>query len=712
MKKLIAIFEYLLVFGYSVAILSASYQESLILVPHLEIIATCAVLAIISYIVFKHLRNPSAPLRFIWVFALAATSFFAVYSSPSPASRVFTSPLVIITMGAAGMIGQKHSWIAAFFVFTFGETARTLFMLLASRSSITPALLLDKKLLDPFHYLYPFLAGLLPALTIQAILKRQGAATGKALIPESMGHSVPETTPQAEKHKTQSFIVEPLSDCHVEEWDDRDLSDLLSSVVYFMSRNFRCFSSLGFIFDPKRQLFLLNSFQSKSLLINPGISIPIGHGIIGKIGSEKRSFMTGDLRVYDSELMYYSSDESINSILAVPIISESNELLGALTLDSKDKQAFRDQDKETLKRFSSLAAALITTARMRSYQERSARTFRIFYQASHQFTTALKPEHVFEVLFSVIPGAVRCTRQIGCLFDEEKGVGRVLKVSGETSDILEGFTFPINAGLYSFVFQKRKSVTIADFQQLSERYYRFLPGEIRDPSIRSLTVFPILDDEQRCRGLFSIESDEPDVFCAETEQVLATLLENASVAFTRSILYQRMETLATTDGLTGLNNHRNFQELLAKEMERSRRYKRPLSLLLMDIDHFKSFNDTYGHPVGDLVLKEIAACIRKSIRLNDIPARYGGEEFVVIIPETTQQGAMSTAERIRSTIEQHTIVSLDRKLKVTVSIGASAFPENAPSQPSLIDSADKALYMAKESGRNRVVLYKRGMGGN
>ncbi len=166
-----------------------------------------------------------------------------------------------------------------------------------------------------------------------------------------------------------------------------------------------------------------------------------------------------------------------------------------------------------------------------------------------------------------------------------------------------------------------------------------------------------------------------------------------------------METLATTDGLTLLNNHRTFQELLAKEMERSRRYQRPLSLLLMDIDHFKSFNDTYGHPVGDLVLKEISACIRQSIRINDIAARYGGEEFTVIIPETGPEGAMVIAERIRRTVEQHTIVSLDNRLHVTISLGCSVMPVHATTQQALIDAADKALYFSKGSGRNRASLF-------
>lgn len=248
-------------------------------------------------------------------------------------------------------------------------------------------------------------------------------------------------------------------------------------------------------------------------------------------------------------------------------------------------------------------------------------------------------------------------------------------------------------------------VNISDYLPYQNKFYRFFPNENKDQSIRSLLIFPITDDEFRCRGVFSVESNEPNQFTNDTMQIFNTLMENASVAFTRAVLYQRMERLATTDGLTGLNNHRHFQEILSKELERAKRYKHPLSLLLMDIDHFKSFNDTYGHPVGDLVLKEIALCIQKSIRINDIPARYGGEEFTVIIPETTQANAMIIAERVRATIEKHVIHSLEKQLRVTVSIGCATYPTQASSQQELIDLADKALYYSKEHGRNQVNAY-------
>jgi diguanylate cyclase (GGDEF)-like protein len=509
------------------------------------------------------------------------------------------------------------------------------------------------------------------------------------------------------KTNTQFFTVEYSTGIAQNQEDN--VKEVLSSVVYFMCRNFKSYSALGFIFDPSSQMFVLNSYHSKSLNIIKEVRIPLGTGVVGKIGTEKRSFMSGDYSFYSPELLYYHEHEEINSILAVPIISESNELLGTLVIDSTDKNTFKEQDKEILKRFSSLAAALITNTRIRIVQERAALTFRIFYEASHRFTTALNLDGVFNVLFEIVPMITTCSRQMAIIYSETEKTGIVYSINGIDNEIPTGLKFGLNNGLYSHVLKNRKLINVPDFIQYINKYYRFSPEEPRNNNIRSLIIFPILDDELRCRGLFSIESNQPNQFHEELEQILSTLIDNASVAFTRALLYKKMEKLATTDGLTELNNHRQFQELLAQELERSRRYNRTVSLLLMDIDHFKSFNDTYGHPVGDLVLKEISSCIRQSIRSNDIPARYGGEEFTVILPETVDKGCITIAERIRESIEKHVIHSLDRQLKVTVSIGCASFNAKKISQKELIDRADKALYYSKEHGRNKVTLYSDGM---
>lgn len=184
-----------------------------------------------------------------------------------------------------------------------------------------------------------------------------------------------------------------------------------------------------------------------------------------------------------------------------------------------------------------------------------------------------------------------------------------------------------------------------------------------------------------------------------------TILSFAFQAF-QSIAYQRqLAKLATTDGLTGLNNHRVFQERLEEEILRAERYKRRLFLLLIDIDHFKRFNDTYGHQTGDAVLQNLASVIRGSVRKVDFAARYGGEEFVIILPETDCENALMVSERIRNKVMMQEIVAGSEKITLTVSIGIACFPEDARTKEDLIGKADTALYYAKESGRNRVFLY-------
>lgn len=512
------------------------------------------------------------------------------------------------------------------------------------------------------------------------------------------------------KMQTSMFRIDSSSTDTFIVSKEEGMNEQLSSMVYFMSRNFKAFTSAAFIYDPDKHVLVLNCYHSKSLNLAKQAEIPLGMGVLGKVASEKRLFMSGDLSLYVSDLMYYSQREAINSILAVPVTSESNELLGVLLIDSRDKTAFREQDKELMRRFSSIAAALITNIRTSNIREQAAKTFKIFYEASHRFTTALKFEDVFNVLFEMVPQITACNRLISIVYDEKKRCGRVLRIAGAKFDISEGMEFPINSGLYSFAFLKRKVVNIPDIHAYGDKYYKFKPGEAPNPTLKSMIIFPIVsDDKRKCLGLFSVESSEVNQFSGQAEQILTTLVENASVALTRSRLYQKMEKLATTDGLTELNNHRTFQEVMTRELARSQRHSRPLSLLLMDIDHFKSFNDTYGHPVGDLVLREIAACIRSSIRCNDIPARYGGEEFAVVIPESGDKGAVAIAERIRQTIEQHVIKSGENDLHVTVSIGCAVFPFHGQSQQQIIDSADKALYYAKEHGRNQVVLFRQEM---
>jgi diguanylate cyclase (GGDEF)-like protein len=192
---------------------------------------------------------------------------------------------------------------------------------------------------------------------------------------------------------------------------------------------------------------------------------------------------------------------------------------------------------------------------------------------------------------------------------------------------------------------------------------------------------------------------------SDTEQDLfAYLATQAAVSIENANLHDTVQRQAVTDELTGLFNVRHFQDSLENEVERSRRFNSPVGLAMLDIDNFKRVNDTYGHQQGDIVLVEVARCLRSLSRDIDEPARYGGEELAVILPQTDLIGAELLAERMRATIADLAIKRLDGQgvLHVTASFGVAAFPESADSRESLIAAADAALYRAKHGGKNRV----------
>jgi two-component system cell cycle response regulator len=213
-------------------------------------------------------------------------------------------------------------------------------------------------------------------------------------------------------------------------------------------------------------------------------------------------------------------------------------------------------------------------------------------------------------------------------------------------------------------------------------------------------------------GVFFLRRNvtEPPLTAADVE-FADTVIRAAVSAIQRATLIEstiadnrRLELLAHTDPLTKTLNRRALGERLGAEMERVRRYSTTLSLLLIDLDHFKQINDTHGHLAGDDVLVEIAAVLQRVVRAVDVVARYGGEEFVIVLPETGGPGAEAFAERLRELIEGHSFVaSRGRPIRLTTSIGVSVFPGfGVESVEDLLANADQALYRAKTEGRNRV----------
>jgi two-component system cell cycle response regulator len=230
----------------------------------------------------------------------------------------------------------------------------------------------------------------------------------------------------------------------------------------------------------------------------------------------------------------------------------------------------------------------------------------------------------------------------------------------------------------------------------------------RDASFTPIILLTALEDlDSKRRGL-SAGADEfltKPVNALELQIRMSSMLRIKRLADELERVNKNLAELATIDGLTQLVNRRVLDVRLSEELSRAKRYKHPLTCMLVDVDHFKAVNDSYGHQVGDRVLIEVAFAIKQSLRATDVIGRYGGEEFMVLAPETPIAAARVVAERIRAAITKRTFEKADEGLpSVTASIGVASTEIEAKSEDDLVKRADEALYRAKHEGRNRVIL--------
>lgn len=287
------------------------------------------------------------------------------------------------------------------------------------------------------------------------------------------------------------------------------------------------------------------------------------------------------------------------------------------------------------------------------------------------------------------------------LYDRNK---RILNLACHNHPHLDpGLSIPLEkSGVMHDALMQRRYILEVDFTR--SKYFK---GK-KNPLFRNdfFVCVPLMI-ENEIIGVINLNDSEKGTFSVEDLDFVLTVIEFISLSISNALLHEKTEILSVTDGLTQLNNHRQMQIILKSEFIRSKRYNAPLSLVMMDVDHFKKVNDTYGHQIGDKILVALAVAITRVCRANDSAARYGGEEFLLILPETTIAGANRIAERIRKEFSRNEFLENGERFKVTVSCGVTELDkEHMISPADLIQVADKALYQAKQGGRNRTVTGK------
>lgn len=266
----------------------------------------------------------------------------------------------------------------------------------------------------------------------------------------------------------------------------------------------------------------------------------------------------------------------------------------------------------------------------------------------------------------------------------------------------------VGEGISGWVVQNGKPVLVKDIE------IHPIFGKKPNPkyATKSFVSTPLIYQNRAIGVIHAIDktssSGDHSIFCEEDVKFLSIIAHYVAIAIENARLFEKKHQLSITDPLTGLYNYRRFQEHLEKEVERARRYSHPLSVIMIDIDHFKNYNDTHGHLKGNDILKGVADTMRENVREVDIVTRCGGEEFATILPDTDIEGGLAVAEKMRGAIEKRPfeLEEFQPGGRLTISAGVGSLQRRMKKKDELIDEADKALYQAKKEGRNRVCVYK------
>jgi diguanylate cyclase (GGDEF)-like protein len=375
-----------------------------------------------------------------------------------------------------------------------------------------------------------------------------------------------------------------------------------------------------------------------------------------------------------------------------------DKLYGVVALSGPRGDRFAVGDTARLAAMAPTIALAVQNVGRRASLQRSVREVTLLHEMGGLVQSAMGEEELYKAVVGMVGKVVPFENCTVFVYDpaERKLIARA--TSGRVVNLIDHIPFEHGSGISGWVAQKRKQLFVADLT----REPGLLNVELIPPRIRSFVSVPMVVQDHVI-AVLNVSHSQPNAFSQDDVRVLSTLASQAAITIDRRDMLRSLEHMAITDGLTRIYNHRYFQMRLSNELKRAQRYSLPLSLLMLDIDHFKAINDRHGHAAGDVILAEVARVVGNALRETDIVARYGGEELSVILTQTSLPDAERTAERLRRTIAEHAFTTPDgAPLVVTVSLGLAAFPEHAAERDVLLRQADAALYRAKQGGRNAV----------
>lgn len=424
----------------------------------------------------------------------------------------------------------------------------------------------------------------------------------------------------------------------------------------------------------------------------PGYQQKVGKGIIGHVAQSRAPYITDDI---SKDPYYFSSANRRGSAVGIPML-DKDILLGVIYVESNIQSEFDYDDMRTLQALADLIATALQKARLHARTQEHLRVMTTLQSISQAVSSSLDLDKILHNVIQLLKDSFGYTYMgIYLLNGETLCLGAQIGYPREM--IIH--TVPISSGVIGRAARTKQT--------------QFLPDVSADPAflrasykVKSEICVPLLN-EDNVLGVLNVESDSDVPLNENDVNLLNTLAGSVAVAIDNAHLHAEVKRMALTDAVSGLANRRAFDDFLETEIRRARRYGDPLSLIILDLDSFKHYNDTWGHPAGDVRLRAIADLLHVTVRDPDIVARYGGEEFAIILPNTSKEGAIVLAERLRILAEEHAPMKHDDGSPIpgyTISLGVATFPEDASTLDELLIAADNAELTAKRLGKNRVYV--------
>jgi diguanylate cyclase (GGDEF)-like protein len=431
-----------------------------------------------------------------------------------------------------------------------------------------------------------------------------------------------------------------------------------------------------------------------------------GDGVLGAALAQRSRVALHNLKA-TFRVPYYQGSCPVRALAAIPVL-DGETLRGVLAIDRLENVAFTPHEEEIGSQAARFCLRAIQNERVFLQLERAKVEQGKLYRAAQALGGALSEQDVVEA-------GVKAAREIASFdyaavtaYDEKTKTHEIVaaKSADGSIDDLVGVRFSHNTGLVSMVVQNRCPLPYRGEYDSGQKVDKVvLSKRLPWPAHPSLLVLPLVLHD-RALGTLILGAKRLHAFGDSVRPTLEVLASHLAVSLSNARMVRKLETMATTDGLTGLFNKRAMLDSSAQKIAAAARFGRPLSVLMTDIDHFKKVNDTYGHDVGDVVIRGLADILKRQKRNTDIVARFGGEEFIALCEQTDEKGAMLLAERIREELGKTSFRTPQGILQVTCSIGIATFPEAGRDWDALFKASDEALYVSKRSGRNRCTAWK------